>query len=216
MAQSKTLMEKTKRMRVRGTGPKREELLTFKKLGDISPDVIDELNSIIDSNKDRNDINGDNYQISNTLDCQGVFGHGENYRQILMQERVDETLEKVNEYAYSHWAFDVKVKEELKKYFNNVYRFRMSEMKGGSSINWHIDSCTSVMCRAQICLNENDSIFEFKTRGGEIHSFTMKPGELWFINTGWNHRVVSGSMTRRVAIFGCHFDDIVEKKGILK
>ena len=35
----------------------------------------------------------------------------------------------------------------------------------------------------------------------------MKPGELWFINTGWNHRVIAGDSTRRSAIFGFDFKD---------
>ena len=51
-------------------------------------------------------------------------------------------------------------------------------------LNWHIDSDTSVMCRAQICLNDNDSVFQSK-RKGVVEEFKMKTGEMWFINTGW-------------------------------
>lgn len=203
----KTLMEKTKRNRVGGTGPKRDELKLFEKIGDIDPSVIDELNSLLDAQPLRNDINGDNYQISNNVDCQGVFGHGNSYRQILVQTNIGEK-NSVNEYDYSHWAFDLKIKEELSKYFKNVYRFRMSEMSGFSALNWHIDSCTSVMCRAQICLNENDSIFKFKDKDKQVHGFTMKPGELWFINAARLHTVETGAKTRRVAVFGYHFDDL--------
>ena len=61
-------------------------------------------------------------------------------------------------------------------------------------------------CRAQICLNENDSVFEFK-RKGVVESFTMKPGEMWFINTGWAHRVIAGKNSRRSAIFGFDYKD---------
>ena len=72
------------------------------------------------------------------------------------------------------------------------------------------------MCRAQICLNENDSVFEFRGRDGTIHSFQMEVGDLWFINTGWNHRVISGTTLRRTAIFSFHFDDIIEKTILYK
>lgn len=216
MSKDKTLMEQTKRLRVKGTGPKRNELVMFRKLGVISDEAISELNKILDDQNDRNDIEGDNYQISNTLDCQGVFGHGNRYRQILMQELGNENALMVDEYAYDKWAFDVKVKEELSTYFKNVYRFRMSEMFGKSQINWHIDSCTSVMCRAQISLNNNDAVFEFRDKERDVHSFTMKKGELWFINTGWNHRVISGDLTRRVAIFGYHFDDLLNNEIVKK
>ena len=36
----------------------------------------------------------------------------------------------------------------------------------------------------------------------------MKPGEIWFINTGWTHRVVTKEKVRRVAIFGFNFNDV--------
>lgn len=203
----KTLMEKTKRSRVGGTGPKRDKLKLFQKIGNISSDAIAELNSMLDMQPERNDINGDNYPISHNVNTQAVFGHDQNYRQILMQSSLGDPS-SVNEYDYSNWDFDIKIKKELAKYFKNVYRFRMSEMSGESTLNWHIDSCTSVMCRAQLCLNENDSVFEFKDKDRNVHGFTMKPGELWFINAARLHRVVTGSMTRRVAVFGYHFDDL--------
>lgn len=207
---NKTLMEKTKRMRVKGTGPSRDDLVLFKKIGQISDQSIRDLNNLLDKFADRNDINGDNYQISNNVDCQGVFGHGQNYRQILMQGNTKSPEVSVNEYDYDTWLFDAEITKEISHYFENVYRFRMSEMTGRSTLNWHIDSCTSVMCRAQICLNENDAVFEFKDRDKNVHGFTMKPGELWFINTARLHRVVTGDMTRRVAIFGYHFDQMNE------
>ena len=46
---------------------------------------------------------------------------------------------------------------------------------------------------------------------GTIHSFQMEIGDLWFINTGWNHRVVTGEIPRRVAIFGYHFDNVIDQ-----
>lgn len=203
----KTLMERTKRLRVKGTGPHRSELVMFKKLGDIPMECINELNQFLDQFKGRDDIGTDNYKISQSLDYQKVFANGGHYRQVLMQDRNDKEGIEVDEYLYDKWVEDFKVKAELAKYFKRVFRFRMSEMIGEHSLNWHIDSCTSVMCRAQICLNENDAVFEFKDKK-QTHSFQMKPGELWFINTGWPHRVVTGKRMRRVAILGYHFDDL--------
>jgi hypothetical protein len=116
----------------------------------------------------------------------------------------------VNEYLYTRWDSNYKLRytsDTIYKYFHNVYRFRMSEMNGDHELNWHIDTDTSVICRAQICLNENDSVMEFRDKDG-IHQLRMKPGEMWFINTGWNHRVVNGTTPRRAVIFGFHFDDM--------
>ena len=88
-------------------------------------------------------------------------------------------------------------------------------MIGHHEIKWHIDTDTSVACRAQICLGVNDSVFEFRDRSG-IHKLKMRPGEMWFINTGWNHRVISGHTLRRSAIFSFHFDDVIEKTILYK
>jgi len=202
----KYLIETTRRQRVRGTGPKRHELKFFKKLGVVPTEVVDELNEILDA-EPQNDIGGDVYGISQAIDYRQVFDTS-GYRQLLVQTKPPgEVGVDVNEYNYTHWTKDIKVKKYLESYFRNIYRFRMSEMSNAHQLNWHIDSCTSYMCRAQICLNENDSVFEFRGRDGVIHSFQMKVGELWFINTGWNHRVVTGEIPRRVAIFGYHFSD---------
>lgn len=202
----KYLIETTRRQRVRGTGPKRHELKFFKKLGVAPTEVVDELNEILDAEQ-HNDIGGDAYGISQAIDYKKVFDTN-GYRQVLIQTKPPgEIGVDVDEYNYTHWTKDVKAKKYLESYFKNIYRFRMSEMSNAHQLNWHIDSCTSYMCRAQICLNKNDSIFEFRGRDGTVHSFQMEVGELWFINTGWNHRVVTGEIPRRVAIFGYHFSD---------
>lgn len=209
----KYLIETTKRMRVGGTGPKRNKLKFFQKMGEVPAEVLEELNKILDDRSD-NDIGGDVYGISQAINYRKVFDTN-GYRQILIQTKPPGKIGiDVDEYLYDHWTKEVKAKKFLENHFKAVYRFRMSEMGHQHSLNWHIDSCTSYMCRAQICLNENDSVFEFKGRDG-VHSFTMKPGELWFINTGWNHRVVSGDKSRRVAIFGFHFDDVKNKDLLL-
>jgi hypothetical protein len=70
------------------------------------------------------------------------------------------------------------------------------------------------MCRAQICLKENDSVFQFRRRG-EVQEFQMKPGEMWFINTAWPHRVVAKDTSRRAAIFGFDYKDYLGKTQLL-
>ena len=115
------------------------------------------------------------------------------------------------------WDFSYNLrytKPILDQLFHNVYRFRMSEMKGDHELNWHIDADTSVICRAQICLNQNDSVLEFRDKEG-VHQLKMNPGEIWFINTGWNHRVVNGETIRRSAILGFHFNDLKNKDLLL-
>ena len=201
------LIEATKRTRVGGEGPRRNDFVTFAKIGDVDPSLVEKLNEIADR-RDGNDLGGDNYNLSQICKIEDVFNAAGQYRQILIQEKaVDEVT--VDEHTYTKYNEDVTV-----PFFDQVYRLRISEMPPGHELNWHIDSDTSVMCRAQICLTENDAVFQFK-RKGKIEEFTMKPGEMWFINTGWSHRVVAGDTSRRVAIFGFDFKDYTGEKNLL-
>ena len=211
------LIEQTKRTRVGGTGPRRNKLKLFEKICDVPNSVVEELNYILDTYRG-NDIGGDNYGISQNCNYEEVFNVADKYRQVLLQKRIESASDDVNEYFYTQWDTNYKLRytrPELDHYFHYVYRFRMSEMKDDHELNWHIDADTSVICRAQICLNENDSVLEFRDKDG-VHQLRMKPGEMWFINTGWNHRVVNGTKARRAAIFGFHFDDLKQSEKILK
>jgi oxalate decarboxylase/phosphoglucose isomerase-like protein (cupin superfamily) len=81
-------------------------------------------------------------------------------------------------------------------------------MGANHELNWHIDTDPSVICRAQICIKHTKSVMEFNTKG-QVHTLYMKPGDIYFINTGWSHRVVNNSDTERVvAIFGFEFSDL--------
>jgi len=204
------LIEQTKKMRVKGTGPSRRELAVYKQLATVTADELDYLVSL-GKNNTGNDLGSDAYNISKHCHYLEVFNANENYRQILLQRRDPEVHgSDVDEYLYTEWADADLVKNlpTLAKIFRHVYRFRISVMKGHHELNWHIDTDPSVICRAQICLTPTRSVFEFKTKTDE-HSLIMQPGEMYFINTGWSHRVVNhDDQERMVAIFGFHFDDL--------
>ena len=213
----KCLIEQFKRTRVRGSGPRRNKLKTFHQIGEVPLNVVEELNYILDTNT-KNDMGGDNYGISQNCDYEGKFNMGLKYRQILLQEKLSNEAPDIDEYAYTEWVRGYKLRytrPALDSMFSATHRFRLSEMTGDHELNWHIDADTSVSCRAQICLNHNDSIFEFKDKEG-VKSLQMQPGEVWFINTGWNHRVVSGDITRRVALIGFNFYDFVDNEKLFK
>ena len=206
----KCLIERTKRERVNGTGPKRNKLVTFKKLGEVSDEVYEYLNRYLDENQ-RSDIGSDDYAISKGCNYEKVFNVGKSYRQVILQKNTTNNQEIFDEYVYTKWVQGSElVQEEMKRFFKNIYRFRLSEMQPEHTLNWHIDADTSVICRAQICLNENNSTFLFKDKEG-IKEFQMKPKEVWFVNTGWSHTVTNDtSGVRRVAILGFHYDDLLE------
>lgn len=199
---TKCLIEKTKRTRVVGSnGPRRHEMKTFAKIGEVSDELVTTLNAIADA-RTGNDLGADNYNISQLCNVEEVFAPKSFYRQILLQEKNCKG-DQVDEHVYTEYNEDVSI-----PFFKQIYRLRISEMKGEREMNWHIDQDTSVICRAQLCLNDNDSVFQFK-RKGKIEEFSMKPGEVWFINTGWNHRVVTNTKLRRSAIFGFDYKDYI-------
>lgn len=203
----------SKRARVKGNGPNRRELKTFHKLGDVSPETVADLRAILRDYK-HSDINqGDAYKITQTMDCRKTHGVDmEQYRQVILQTSPTQSLEF--ELDYDTWMTDkyclANTMHDIGKHFHKTYRFRLSEMQPYSNIHWHIDTDTSVACRAQICLSDDDSEFFFKDNTG-IHSLRMKPGELWFINTGWNHSVSARADVRQVAVFTFLFDDLINK-----
>ncbi len=212
----------SKRAHVKGRGPKRHELKTFYKMGEVSKETLATLNSILDTNQG-NDLYTKEYDICSLFDS--AKSHGvkskDDYRQILLQglEAEDTAPVDENEFRYSHWlADDYPLKPlltDLGRHFDATARFRLSETQPHKEIAWHIDTNTSVACRAQICLHDNDSVFEFKDRDG-VHQLFMKPGEMWFINTGWPHRVVTGDVARRTAVWSFEFEWLARPQDIYK
>lgn len=202
------LIEKTKRTRVRGPGPRRNEMVTFAKIGDVDTAILDQLRIILLQNP-QNDLGGDDYNISQQCDLKDVFNAAGSYRQVLLQKSKYDSP-TANEFDYTEFNEPIVI-----PWFENIYRLRLSYMGPRHVINWHIDTDTSVMCRAQICLNNNDSVFKFKTKDG-VEEFMMKPGEMWFINTGWPHCVEGRETDRAVAIFGFEYKDYYGNTNLLR
>lgn len=193
------LIEESKRTRVKGDGPKRNQMVSAALIGKAPDDLVEKLNAIADE-RDQNDLGSDMYNISQLCDVETIFAKKEVYRQVLIQEK-DVEGDSVDEHVYTRYNADVSV-----PFFDQIYRLRISEMTPHHEINWHIDTDTSVMCRAQICLNDNDSVMLFD-RKGVIEEVRMKKGEIWFINTGFKHSVKAGKEMRRHAIFGFDYKD---------
>jgi hypothetical protein len=206
----KCLIEQTKRSRVKGSDPSRRELKAFEKIGTLPQILVDQLIQLSEDYK-QNDLGGDTYDISKHCNFEQTFNAtSQNYRQIILQTKQPEDQSQTDEYSYTQWVDHAppELIEYINSVFGKVYRFRMSVMAPGHELNWHIDTDPSVICRSQICLNQTDSILEFKTKSGH-HELKMEVGGIYFINTGWSHRVVNSSdSVRRVCIFGFRYSEI--------
>ena len=212
----KCLIEDTKKRRVIGTnGPRRHELKPFSNIDSSVPQtVVDEILSIA-SNYTENDLGGDSYQISQHCNLETAFKATGEYRQILLQQ--SEGNDIIDETGYSKWRTDIdsfKIQEYFSKTFGKTYRARISVMPPGHDLNWHIDTDTSVLCRVQIAAQTEGSEFQFKTKEGKS-KLIMKPGNAYFVNTGWTHRVINtDDYLRIVLIAGVMFDDIPNNDSI--
>ena len=218
----KCIIKATRRGRVHGNnGPRRHELKEFGTIADNVPAEVTQALSNIAQTYEGDDLRGDNYQISQHCNVDEAFTASTSYRQILLQE-LNETngdvLDEIDETNYSSWRTDIDTKviaDYLTTTFKQPYRARISIMTGGNELNYHIDTDTSVLCRAQIPVSTQGSLFQWKTKKGEV-DLDMKIGEAYFVNTGWLHRVINASNnTRIVLIFGVDYNNIPDKENLL-
>lgn len=210
-------IEKSKKRRViGGNGPRRHEMVEYATIDNQVPQQVVDLILNIGQTYEGNDLGGDSYQISQHCDVKSNFTASSSYRQILLQHLDgDDDIDETN---YTKWREDLDlgpIRDYLAKTFNKVYRARISIMPKGGDLNWHIDTDTSVLCRAQIPAFHEGSKFQWKTKRGQF-DLEMELGNAYFVNAGWLHRVVNESDNERIVlIFGIDYDNIPEKESLL-
>ena len=213
------LIKKTKKQRVSGNnGPRRHQMLTHGQIANNVPkDVLEQIYQIAVTYTG-NDLGGDNYQISQHCDVKSAFTASETYSQILLQQLHKDANSEIDETNYTLWRSDLQtnlIKEYLNSTFKKPYRARISVMHGGNELNYHIDTDTSVLCRVQIPVQTEGSLFQWKTKSDEV-SLNMKLGEAYFVNTGWLHRVINPSNNIRIVlIFGIDYNNLPNKESLL-
>lgn len=210
------LIKNSRRSRVKGTGPRRHEMLTHGTVANNVPQaVIDEILQIANSYTG-NDLGGDNYQLSQHCDVKNVFTSSETYKQIILQECTSENT--IDETNYMYWRNDISttaIESYLTTAFVKPYRARISVMHGGNELNYHIDTDTSVLCRVQIPAQTTGSLFQWKTKTEEV-SLDMQLGEAYFVNTGWLHRVINPTDSIRVVLlFGIDYENLPNKESLM-
>jgi len=212
------LIKKTKKQRVSGNnGPRRHQMLTHGQItNNVPKDVLEQIYQIAVTYTG-NDLGGDNYQISQHCDVKSAFTASETYSQILLQQLHNDASSEIDETNYTLWRSDLQtnlIQEYLHSTFKTPYRARISVMHGGNELNYHIDTDTSVLCRVQIPVITEGSLFQWKTKKEQV-DLDMKPGCAYFVNTGWLHRVINKSNNVRIVlIFGVDYANIPNKESI--
>lgn len=206
-------MIESKKQRVNGSGPSRRMLKAFSFIDAVPDEVIFDLKNL-STTLLPTDIGSDNYKIAERIDLESVFNVSQTeYKQILLQSH---GICQNTEFDYTNWTEGTdKIKTFLLRYFKNIYRLRIAISSPNHVIPWHIDADTSVVCRAQICIDVGDNKFNFQTKDC-IEELSMEPGKMYFINTGWKHQVLNFDKTRIVAIFAFKFEDFLFPEVLLK
>lgn len=185
-------------------GPRRDELPTFSDLGvDVPQEVIQELLDLVNTNK-RNDLDRKAFLNQN----EEFVGYlGERYRQIYLQEPASEGC---GEEGYTEWnGLAPKTQKYMESILDGVCRARISITPVDFASHWHIDTDTSVLCRAQLIVQSDGCGLEFNRRNNK--SFCdFKEGNVYFINVGWSHRLVNPSkdVPKISIVFGIKYKDI--------
>lgn len=189
---------------VGSNGPRRHELPTFADIGVEVPDeVMQELLDLV-NNDTRNDLDRKAFLNQN----ENFVGYlGERYRQIYLQEP---SSEGCGEEGYTVWnGLTPKTQKYMESIFGNICRARISITPTDFASHWHIDTDTSVLCRAQLIVQSDGCGLEFNRRNEE--SFCdFKPGKIYFINVGWMHRLINPhkELPKISIVFGIHYKNI--------
>ena len=185
-------------------GPRRDALPTFLDIGVEAPqEVIDEILNLVNTDS-CNDLDR---QVFLNQDDKFVNYLGPKYRQIYLQEpSYDGCLEE----EYLEWNDkSPKLQKFMEELFGDVCRARISITPTDFESHWHIDTDTSVLCRAQLIIQSDGCGIEFNRRN-EISYCDFKPKRVYFINVGWSHRLVNFNkdIPKISIVFGIHYKNI--------
>jgi hypothetical protein len=219
---SNCALQDTRRIKARvqgNNGPDRKLLPTFQRLG--TYDIVDyrSLERLVAEQlathaADYNDINNPNiYEIAQACELKTYFTSA--YRQILLQTTADrpEDADAVpDEWEYRQYQESaVEFEGLINQFVEPHFRARIAVIPPTEKLDWHIDTNTSYACRVSIMVHGAQK-FMIK-RDGKIETQIMRPGEIWFCNTGFSHSVEviddwSGSTDRVGIVVGCHYQAI--------
>ena len=90
--------------------------------------------------------------------------------------------------------------DTIQMVIGDTYRMRWAKLDGGAVLDWHMDPPTGDRF---IIVVQGSHEVQFDVKG-KIVSQQMGPGEIWYINSNWYHRVINNSLDDRYAILGCY------------
>lgn len=194
----------TLRDRVRGSGADRSLLPNYQKMGIVESAILAELVQFCHNHFNTNDIYTKHYPIAQVEHCPMLSRMSPRYQDICLQLLADG--HPSDEKNYTLWSQRIQSCPLFYQYiiahFPKVYRTRINALPPGESLDWHIDTNTSYGCRLYLPLTHDiDDECEFLVRRKKIVTrLKMKRGGVYFINTGYLHKVTNFTKTKRFSL----------------
>lgn len=195
---------KVNKHHVRGTGADRADLPLYCKLGEFGQDLVDACMSIYNADKTHNDIGRkDTYEMSIDSPLKQYFP--DTYQQVMLQLPATDGS---NEFDYTNETKYADIINLARTYLPvEFYRARLAVLYPGDVLDWHIDTNTSVSCRAHFVIQGNPEWFIDKK--GNIEHKIFNKGEIWFTNTGYMHKAVNFTQDTRITLtIGMHSSEL--------
>lgn len=173
----------------------------FRRVGSLSPETVAGLLAFYARNRDRDilaaTIAGRAARSLGTADPADLGG---NYTQVELQGLLDGRNPDIRQNYIK--PFDPGLVMALESLIGRCYRARLAVLKPGGAIPRHMDDP-----RDQRIVSVLAGAHEFKLFGKrETHSIPMRTGELWFVNTAWEHAVRNTGGSDRIALLANVFD----------
>jgi len=89
--------------------------------------------------------------------------------------------------------------DTINKILKNTYRMRWAKLEKNQTLEYHLDPPTGDRF---ILVTEGEHIVEIDKKGDIVRQ-KMLPGEVWYINSSWYHKVINETEHDRLAILGC-------------
>ena len=172
----------------------------YKHLGNITQSSIDFLisnfNTVPESLDVARDLR-DDYSVDKERNDYDQFL--DNYRQYDIQYRLENDDNVESSYKHYYPKFS-QIYDELSCILSSkVYRLRYAKILKDDELGYHIDQPD---LDRFVMVVDGEHIAEIDT-DKEVFQQVMKPGEVWYMNTSWKHRVVNSGNKERIALLGC-------------
>jgi len=125
-----------------------------------------------------------------------------NYHQKLLSQTWKENPATETDWSIHDSKYD-SVVDAVKEIIGvrNLYRLRMAWMSPTERIEPHIDQ-PHIDRFTMIMRGEHRFVI---TKRGKDYEQIMKPGDIWYINTNWDHSVYIDTDEPRLALLGCFY-----------